>query len=350
VQSRLIDDLLDLTRIARGKLDLDQQPVSVLTLLRDSAAIVAGDLSASAQTLKLDLELPADCHVIGDAARLQQVFWNLLKNSTKFSPPGAQIHLRASLVPADQAPSGAVTDDPRHRRVVIQVVDQGAGIAQDDLHRIFRPFEQVASRKTRDGRAGLGLGLSIARAITELHDGSIHVRSDGLGAGATFTVELPLAATRAGFEAALPTSPGKVRSSAAPTSGPWRVLLVEDHGDTGAVMARILRRNGYEVVHATTAAAAIATWQQGGFHVLISDIGLPDGSGFDVMRQICAHSSGSIPGICMSGYGMEVDLAQSRTAGFNEHLIKPVSTQQLLAALGRVVATIAPLRGGVPER
>ncbi len=148
------------------------------TLLREAAAIVAGDLAAKDQTLTLDLELPPDCHVSGDAARLQQVFWNLLKNGAKFSPRGGKIHLRASLGAVDQA-AGAQTDDPGRRRVVIQVVDNGAGISADDLQRIFQPFEQAALARRRDGHAGLGLGLSIARAITELHDGTIQVRSDG---------------------------------------------------------------------------------------------------------------------------------------------------------------------------
>lgn len=339
VQSRLIDDLLDLTRIARGKMDLDQRPVAVGRLLRETAAIVAGDVAANQQALTLQIDLPPECYVQGDAARLQQVFWNLLKNGTKFSPPGATIVLRATLVEAVE------NGDPP--RVAIAVTDPGIGIAREDLERVFLPFEQVTSTRRR-GTAGLGLGLSIARAITELHDGRISVTSAGPGTGATFTVELPLLPGLA-VDGAVVADPGAL-AARGDAVRPVRVLLAEDHADTGAAIQRLLRGAGYQVEHAASVAEAWSRWQAGRFDLLISDLGLPDGTGMDLVRRIAREAGAPIRAICMSGYGMESDLADSRDAGFQAHLIKPVSKQQLLGAVQRVLAGATDAEADVGDR
>jgi len=333
VQSRLIDDLLDLTRISRGKLDLNQQALDIGTLLRETAAMVAPELDQHHQTLTLEINLPSDICVIGDGARLQQVFWNLLKNGIKFSPPQGRIRVIASAVGASRSPESS-------GKVIVQISDNGVGISPADIERIFLPFEQAAIARRRGGNAGLGLGLSIAKAIAELHDGSIRASSDGPGTGATFTIELPLAVPTPPIAA-----PAAVDRAVAPgkpaKSGPaLRILLVEDHVDTGRVMARLLTALGYSVVHAENVTTAIAYWQSQPFDLLISDLGLPDGSGLDLMRQIREITPG-IPGICMSGFGMESDVRASREAGFFEHLIKPVDMQRLQAAIRRATAPAA---------
>jgi CheY-like chemotaxis protein len=222
-------------------------------------------------------------------------------------------------------------------RVVIEVTDSGTGIASDDLQRIFKPFEQARADRRPKGEGGLGLGLSIARAITELHDGEISVHSDGVGTGATFTVVLPLCIDR---QPALFSVDGRSPSHAVPapaTSLTFRILLVEDHRDTAMAIGRMLRRAGFEVEHVSTVALATERWQAQLFHILISDLGLPDGTGFDALNKISAVSKHRVRAICMSGYGMETDLVRSREAGFHVHLIKPVSKSRLLGAIHELV-------------
>lgn len=333
VQSRIIDDLLDLARITRGKLDLQQQVVAVEPLLRHTADIIAGDLSERKQTLQLELQLPFQCAVLGDGARLQQVLWNLLKNSVKFSPPGAVVRLRAFVAAAEER-SGGEHPALRGDRIVIEVIDHGSGIEPRDVDRIFLPFEQVATSRRRGGDSGLGLGLSIARAITELHDGTLRARSEGAGKGAVFTVELPLASLP--HQPLLTAPGGDGHRVAGPDGSAHRILLVEDHDDTGKVLARILTRCGYDVRHARSVADALSCWAECRCHLLISDLGLPDGTGLDVLRSLRA-SQPDLPGICMSGYGMESDVRESRAAGFTEHLIKPVNTHHLRAAVRQIL-------------
>ena len=336
VQSRLIDDLLDLTRIARGKIDLNHQPIHVHTLLRETAAVVEGDASDKGQTLVTELNVPESCRIHGDAARLQQVFWNLLKNSTKFTPPGGTIRIRASVT--DSAAGSDGRDGAQvPGRLVVNVIDSGSGIAPEDLERIFQPFEQAAAARGRGGAGGLGLGLSIARALTELHDGTLRAHSDGAGRGAVFTVELPLASDRASSDPAIHGGELAAARPVTRATASGRILLVEDHDDTAAAITRVLRGAGFAVEHAAEAGHAIQRWNAGHFDLLISDLGLPDGSGLDVIRAIRAGSREDTPAICMSGYGMENDLQQSQAAGFQVHLIKPVSKQRLLAAVQQML-------------
>jgi signal transduction histidine kinase/BarA-like signal transduction histidine kinase len=324
VQSRLIDDLLDLTRIARGKLELKPQVLPLAPLLLQAASIVAPELDANEQSLDLDLQLPASCGVTGDGARLQQVFWNLLKNAIKFSPRHSRIALEARLAPAAAEEA---------EMAVVAVRDPGVGIDPADLERIFQPFEQGNRPRTSGGFGGLGLGLSIAEAIVKLHQGKLRVQSDGAGRGSVFTVELPVTVLpTAGATAVESTS----SADGEPLTGA-RLLLVEDHADTGRVMARLLKRAGFQVVYAESVEKAWAAWQAGEFDLVVSDIGLPDGTGLDLMRKI-REVRPTATGVCMSGFGMESDLEASRQAGFAEHLIKPVDMQQMQAAIRRLLS------------
>ncbi len=334
VQSRLIDDLLDLTRISRGKLDLIQQPVPMLPLLREAAAIVAADLDAKEQSLDVDLTLPNSCVALGDAARLQQVFWNILKNGIKFSPRGSRLRLEATVRPGHPRIANSEGE-----RIVVRITDQGVGIDGADLERIFRPFEQAAAARRRGGNEGLGLGLSIAKALVDLHDGRLYANSDGAGCGAVFTVELPLLRESSNNGTPLSAAPTENQSSKGDVSRA-RVLLVEDHLDTGRIIARLLRRSGHTVVHAETVSAAWSAWESEQFDLIVSDLGLPDGSGLDLMRRIREADSG-VPAICMSGFGMESDVSASRDAGFTEHLIKPVDMTQLHAAIRRLISAVS---------
>jgi CheY-like chemotaxis protein len=323
IQSRLVDDLLDLTRLGRGKLDLNPQNLDFGVLLQETVAIVAPDVDAKDQSIDLQLNDTDGCQIFGDGPRLQQVFWNLLKNAIKFSPARARIRLSARLVNDDEP------------RVCVEVSDEGLGIDRQHIDRIFQPFEQVvATGRQRGSEAGLGLGLAIAKAIVELHQGRISVRSPGLGHGATFAVELPVvendstssgSGSGSGFQFQLPKA-GNVD---------MRILLVEDHADTGRVLARLLRNAGYVVEHAESAGAALQNFDDSKFDLVISDLGLPDESGLELMKKLRARRP-QLPGICLSGYGMEDDLAACRAAGFAEHLTKPVDMQRLRAAIRRV--------------
>ncbi|MEO6005852.1 MAG: ATP-binding protein [Opitutus sp.] len=326
IQSRLVDDLLDVTKLERGKLDLDRENLNVAHLLKQTAAIVSADVDARNQRLVLEIDDVADCFVNGDGARLQQVFWNLLKNAIKFSPVTGKIELIAK-VSAALPPTLAV-----------EIRDSGIGLDAANLDRIFRPFEQVLDGgKQRNGDSGLGLGLAIAKAVVELHHGSIRASSSGPGCGATFTVELPLAsaAVAKANGTMLRGAEHRVTDRAAQT-----ILLVEDHGDTGRVLARLLKNAGYAVEHCDTAAAALEMAARERFDVIVSDVGLPDMSGLELMPRLRAQQPW-VRGVCLSGYGTEDDLQACRAAGFSEHLTKPVDMQRLQAAIRRAQAVVA---------
>jgi signal transduction histidine kinase len=322
IQSRLIDDLLDLTRISRGKIQVESQVVGLTRLLRDTARIVAADLDARNQTLVLGGEDMGSAAVSGDGARLQQVFWNLLKNAIKFSPTGGRINLDAWILPNAPAP-----------RLAVEVVDRGVGIAPENLERIFLPFEQATEGPRHATDQGLGLGLAIAKAIVEIHGGTISVRSAGLGQGAVFRVELPLSPDPA------PTLPRPAQPGAGPATldgAVPRILLVEDHLDTGLILSRLLKRAGYDVHHASSAGEGFQAFQDGNFDILVSDLGLPDESGIMLMQRI-ARLRPDLPAICLSGFGMEDDMQACYDAGFTEHLTKPVELAALQAAIGRIL-------------
>ncbi len=311
LEARLIDDLLDLTRIAHGKFVLVQSVVSLHELLVLTEDIARGDSAAKRISLQFAKEA-AEHHLECDSARMQQVFWNLVKNAIKFTPEGGEIHVTTrNAVPG---------------RISVSVTDTGMGIAAEALPRIFQAFDQGSISTQRFG--GLGLGLAIAKSIVEMHAGSIAVTSPGAGLGATFTVEFATSAAPA------PAAPRVVSASAAPA---LRLLLVEDHESTREVLARILRRSGHEVHAARDGAEALRfAAEVENFHVVISDIGLPDQSGFDLMRQLKERHG--LPGIALSGYGMEDDLKNARSAGFFAHLVKPIVLDQLRALLSQVAA------------
>jgi PAS domain S-box-containing protein len=317
LEARIIDDLLDLTRITRGKLDLRFGTVAVHELIEDSLAILRSDSQGKDITITLDLSA-AHHYVSGDAARLQQVFWNVLKNATKFTPAGGQIGIRTW---------------NENARLRVAISDTGLGITAGEMPRIFTAFEQGRVAETaRFG--GLGLGLSISALLMREHQGSIHAESPGRDLGSTFHLDFPVITAAVAGQTPMP-APG--RESAA-----MRILLVEDHDDTRRLLQRLMTRWGHTVTVADNVAAARAAIAEGTFDAVLSDLGLPDGTGLDVVKALREISD--IPAIAMSGYGMEADLARSRAAGFNEHLIKPVNPAALRTLLAQLSGT-APVHG-----
>jgi signal transduction histidine kinase len=310
LEARLIDDLLDLTKIARGTLQLvGSEPIDVHSLLGHTREIVEND--ARQKSVHLDFDLMAsEHHVRGDTTRLHQVFWNLVKNAIKFSMAGGRIKVR--------------TFNPVPGEFVLTVEDTGAGITSQTLPVIFRAFEQGETQEARAG-GGLGLGLAISKAIVEAHGGRIRAESAGPGLGAIFTIELA---------AALPFSTAAVpelepQSRTAPPR--LRLLVIEDHEPTMMVLVRLLHRYGHDVFTAENVESALAVAATHSFDLVISDLGLPDGNGIDLMRQLAKEYG--LRGIALSGYGMPEDRAKTKQAGFLAHLVKPINFDQLQSAL-----------------
>jgi PAS domain S-box-containing protein len=315
LEARLIDDMLDLTRISRGKLLLHLSDVDVHEKLQHVAQICDADIRGNQLDLSMDLQA-ANRFVRADAARFQQVVWNLVKNSIKFTKAGGRITI------------GTRNDDDG--KLIVTVSDTGIGIRPDQLAKIFKPFEQGDTSTTRLF-GGLGLGLSISRALAEAHGGELIAQSEGEDKGATFTLRLP-----ALIAPAMPPSiPSASRTTSYFDPRHPRILIVEDHADTGKALKILLTQFGYDVRVATTVASALQIAHAEKLDLLISDLGLPDGTGHDLMRQLLAKFS--IRGIALSGYGMEEDIRRSHQSGFIEHLTKPIEMSQLRSAIDRVM-------------
>ncbi|MDQ6860155.1 MAG: ATP-binding protein [Verrucomicrobiota bacterium] len=312
LEALLIDDLLDLTRISHGKLELHYDAVDVHSSIEHALTITAPELEAKGMIVTRRFEA-REHHSWADAARLQQVFWNLLKNAAKFTPQGGRIDLRT-------------WNDNAHR-IIIEVADTGIGIEPALMPRIFDAFEQGGRRVTSQF-GGLGLGLAISKRVIDMHGGTIAVASEGHDRGATFSITLQAMETSLlDGSLVLPLDAQRDQSV--------EILLVEDHADTARVLKRILEHAGYVVQHAASLAQARQLADERRFDVLVSDVGLPDGSGLELMRALKERG---LSGIALSGFGMDDDRAASLAAGFSEHLTKPVDWPQLREAIERVLA------------
>jgi PAS domain S-box-containing protein len=315
VEARIIDDLLDVTRIARGKLELHSQIVDLRPLLNHAVNNYLRD-TAESKGITVDLENnPEIPWIYADAARITQVLWNLLQNACKFTPENGSIRIRAY---NDPAPAGSAAGP----HLIIQVTDTGIGIDPEILPRIFDAFEQGERSRTRRF-GGLGLGLAISRAILGMHGGTLTATSPGKDQGATFTIRLPTQPEPSTRTQILPYVP-EIRPAAQAST---HILLVEDHQDSAQQLTRLLKRAGHQVTCATTVAEALELGLQGGYDLIISDLGLPDGNGHDLMQQLTAQRP--LPAIALSGYGMEEDIKKSLAAGFARHLTKPVNWPEL---------------------
>jgi CheY-like chemotaxis protein len=320
LEARLIDDLLDLTRVTHGKLALRAEPCDAHSLIALAVEIVRDE--AREKQIDIAMGLTAErSRLMGDPARLQQVFWNLLRNAVKFTPRGGHIRIRSH----DGLCHSEGKDEPS---VCIEVSDDGSGFEPSEAERLFEPFHQGVSSSS----PGLGLGLAIARAVVDLHGGKIQARSSGRDQGATFTVELP--ATTAGMHAAVAGEDKRHVAQHEETTEPsLRLLVVEDDAPTLQVLARLLTRAGHQVTTASSIAAARTAAANGKFDVVVSDLGLPDGTGIELMEHL--RSAHGLSGIALSGYGMEEDLRRSEEAGFVAHLVKPVDVGELRRMLRR---------------
>lgn len=322
LEARLIDDLLDLTRIVRGKLELRLEEIDLRPVLEHALQTVC-EAAMEEKRVSCHLELaPLPHPVTVDPARVTQVFWNLLKNAMKFTAEQGTVCLRSRIL-----------EEAGQPWVEVEVADTGIGIDPAVLPKIFGAFEQGDRGITRRF-GGLGLGLAISKAIVDLHGGRIVAMSEGIGKGATIRVRLPVKHPAAGAPSSLGTrSVGQGKAS----SAPGHLLLVEDHVDTANVLARMLRSAGYEVTVAHSVAQALAAMRAsastpgGAIEVVVSDLGLPDGTGIELMQQLCAEYP--VRGIALSGFGMDEDVRRALEAGFSRHLTKPVEFSSLLAAL-----------------
>ena len=324
LQARLIDDLLDVMRIVRGKMPLHWEVADCHRLIDQAVQICRSEVLG--KRLRLDVELAADLrHVNADAARLQQLFWNLIKNAVKFTPEGGTIAIRT------RAEVGAAN------RIVIEVSDTGIGIEADVLPKIFEPFQQGESSITRKF-GGLGLGLAICLGIVEAHGGTLSAESRGKGTGSTFRVALEALSDPASEAVGEPDRDATSVPSPLPSS--LSILAVDDEPTTLKLLARLLRGLGHEVKTAGTIALALETVEGGNFDLIISDIGLPDGTGLELVRRII-EMRGPVPAIALTGYGMEEDIRRSRDAGFSAHLTKPIDFAKLEAMIRQVAPTRA---------
>ena len=319
LEARLIDDLLDFSRIINGKLQLHREPVDLHALIHNVVSICAEDIAGGAQSVTLSLDAP-HATVFGDAARLQQVLWNLLKNAVKFTPTEGRITIQTTSSEPDW--------------VAVTVADSGVGIDPMALSRIFDAFEQ-GDLDTTAKFGGLGLGLAITKAFVELHGGTIRASSEGGGLGTQLTVRLPLLA-----ESSI-TLTGRPPATFAPPTKEQRLatlLLVDDHADTLSVMSRLLTRRGYQVLMATSCESALEIARQNRFDLIVSDLGLPDGSGLTLLPQLRAF--GEVPAVALSGYGMEEDVRQTLAAGYDEHLTKPIDFSLLTQTISRLLPAL----------
>src|SRR6185369_12247661 len=312
LEARLIDDLLDLARVAAGKLKFEKQHVNVHAILKSAIALVQSEIDQKRITLKQKLAA-FQTVISGDQIRLQQIFCNVLKNAVKFTPMEGTIMVETTST---------------GKEVSISISDTGIGMTVDELQRAFEVFTQGEHSENQHRFGGLGLGLAICKQLTELHGGKIEAHSKGRNHGATIAMTFPLAAWDESVKKA--NVPVVSRRGMQLKSG-VRILLVEDHEPTRTALASLLTRRHHKVKMAICVSEALALAAKNDFDVVISDIGLPDGNGFDLFKKLRKQSP--VKGIALTGYGMEEDIARSQDAGFVTHLTKPVHIESLDRAL-----------------
>ena len=322
IQAQLINDLLDVSRILRGKLSLEAAPVNLATVIRMAKETVG--LAAEAKSIEIETDLdPAVGPVSGDASRLQQVVWNLLSNAIKFTPDGGRV---------------TVCLGQSENRAKITVSDTGKGIDPSFLPHVFERFHQEDAATTRKF-GGLGLGLAIVSSLVELHGGTIEVQSPGENQGATFTVSLPFTSNPAEIEPVveLPAVPESLEGV--------YVLVVEDDENAREVVTYLLEMHGATVITTDSAAAAIAALTQAAstshkVDIILSDIGMPKVDGYMLMRQVRSlppEQGGNTPAIALTAYASEVDHRQSALAGFQKHIAKPIEFEKLIKVISQLL-------------
>lgn len=318
LQNQLIDDLLDVARILRGKLKLNNVSVSLPSTIE--AAIDTVVTAAKAKSIAIHTDLPDIGQIWGDVGRLQQIVWNLLSNAIKFSPSNGRVDIRLKRV---------------DEQAQITVTDTGKGISPDFLPHIFQSFRQEDASITRQ-HGGLGLGLAIVQYLVEAHGGTIAVDSPGEGQGATFTVKLPLPDRELEGRQARRSPQSEVDLTGI------RALAVDDSPDARELLAMLLTQYGAEVMVVTTAAELLANLEAFQPDILVCDIGLPDIDGYALMRQIRtlpSEKGGQIPAIALTAYVRDIDQQQALDCGYQKHLAKPIDVDSLLRATETLVET-----------
>ena len=310
LEARLIDDLLDLTRVTHGKVALHFKRVDAHTCVKEALEIVRASIDEKG--LKISMALEAENHHIrADAVRIEQVFWNLISNAVKFTERGGSVDIR--------------TSNDANGHFQFEISDTGIGIDSEQQAALFKPFEQGAESITRQF-GGLGLGLAISKRLVNLHGGAIAVESRGRNHGATFRVTLETAMGTVSEESSTQLSQQPAKS--------LRILLVEDHDDTRRTLSRLLTHFGHEISVADCKQSAKEIVEAKEFDVVLSDIGLPDGSGYDVITH--AKQKQPVKGVALTGFGMDEDIKRSKAAGFDFHLTKPVDFAELRSVLGQL--------------
>jgi signal transduction histidine kinase len=314
LQSRLIDDLLDTSRIATGKLHYEPKPTDLNATVK--AAVDTVRASAAARNIELSMTLwPSSLIVLGEPVRLQQIAWNLVSNAIKFTDPGGRVNVITQL---------------DGKQAVLTVVDTGVGIAPEFLPHVFDRFRQ-ADGSTSRRHGGLGLGLAIADALAKMHGGGLEAKSDGVGSGATFSLRMNLAPT------------GKVAPETVDTKRHsfegLEVLIVEDSPDTLLLLSTIFRREGAVVTTASSAAEALSVAVTNRPHLIISDIGMPDVDGFQLLEQLrLLPGLGEVPAIAVSGYASEEDRERALAVGYLALVAKPIDVDLLFGLINDLKA------------
>ncbi|MEM5437097.1 response regulator [Paraburkholderia diazotrophica] len=320
LEARLIDDLLDLTRVANGKLRLSLETVDVHEVIDSVLDLFRSEIQTKQQDVHVS-KTAQNHYVLADRARLQQMLWNLIRNAAKFTPDGGHIFVRTR-------------DERMH--VQISVEDTGVGIEPEQIGKLFNAFEQGSQNMSRQF-GGLGLGLAITKALTDAHGGTVTAQSPGAHCGATFTIMLPTAEERL----AEPAAP--VAASVHPAGG-LTILLIEDHTDTAEVMAQLMRTLGHEVTVVGRVADALAATQSAPFDLIVSDVGLPDGTGLDFIKAF--RERDDAPAVALTGFGSDEDIRRCLEAGFTSHLTKPVNFAQLEQVIESAAAAKAQRNAG----
>jgi CheY-like chemotaxis protein len=327
LEARLIDDLLNLSRLSRGRMRLDLEVIDIHEAILRAIEICRDATFVAGLDVVTELGAPHH-HVTADHARVMQIVWNLIHNAAKFTPPNGKLTIRTLNLPDPTEPA-----DGQPPLIAVELEDTGIGIDPAVLPRIFEAFEQYHD-DLRGRSGGLGLGLAISRSLAEGLGGRLIASSRGRGLGATFRLELATVPAEC-----VPTTPVPPTSPREATRrSDLRILVVEDNTDTLRYLATVLRQRGHHVVTADRVATARAAFDEAKvpFDLLLSDIELPDGDGHYLMRELGAR--GPMPGIAVSGFGGEEDRRQSREAGFVDHLIKPVDLNRLEAAIHRATS------------
>jgi len=312
---RLIDDLMDVSRITRGHLTLQRRPADLRAIIENAIETAQPQLTGAGVSLSTDLP-QQPCVLDVDATRIAQIFLNLLTNAAKFTPPGGHIWLTVA---------------PHSDRVSVVVRDSGIGITPEDQDRVFGMFVQL-NRDMRRSQTGLGIGLTLVKQMAELHGGSVSVWSEGVGKGSEFTVTLPMAP--AATQAALTAAPAPAQRPA------WRILVADDSQDGADSLAFLLRAAGHEVTTAYDGREAIRLAEEVRPDVVLLDIGMPEVSGYDVARAIRREAWGrTMRLIALTGWGQAEHRRRSLEVGFDEHLVKPVELDVLEDVLQMSKAT-----------